>query len=363
MVRVAPVLIAFTAACSSGGGAVPEPKPAPDDAAVIEDADVALDDAGAGHDAGVVTDPAARLREGRKLAQGQKWSKAIAELELASSAGSVDALAELAFTATLAGDDRRAAKAAQAVLDLPGADPAKRATAYYHLGRAAELRGDVTAARDAYQASIDLRASDAVSDRLAALGAKRRALPAPPAPPCSKPQPKAALCGCLGEALQIEQPNCSVDSHRQKGVSAYAITVVSREQAPTFLVHEAKGQAQVLARIGLPTPTAPDAELTITRWTAEPTGDGHAIRVDAQMSTRGPGGKLTTLRRDAIVCLTTAPARCVATVPLTEKVGTPSQVRLASLSLEVTDTSGVAHVTLVSGPANPATYLGTHQLW
>ena len=30
---------------------------------------------------------------------------------------------------------------------------------------------------------------------------------------------------------------------------------------------------------------------------------------------------------------------------------------------QVTDTGGVAHVTLSSGPANPSTLLGSHQLW
>ncbi len=361
--RIAPALIVL-AACSSGGGAAKEA--AVHDAGLAHDAEPAFDASGPADDAATAeTDPAGKLREGRDAAAKQKWAKAMTALDAAASTGDVTALAELAFTATLAGDDRRAARAAQAVLDQVGVDTPTRATAFYHLGRAAELRGDVDAARAAYESSLALRDSTPVSDRLAALGSKRRGLPVPATPPCSKPQPKAGLCACLGAALQIEHPDCTVKSHDYDDSGAYAITVVAREQAPTFLVYEPPktGQIQVLARLGTVTSAAPDAELTIRKWTTDEIPGGHAIRVDAEMSNRTAGGKLTTVRKDAVICVTGANARCLATVPLTERIGTPSVLRYAALSLEVTDTGGVAHVTLISGPPNPSTLLGSHQLW
>lgn len=350
------------AACKSGGE--PAPGPAPRDAAIVaqDAASAGVEDAGVAPADGGVVDAAAKLKEGRALSAKQQWAKSIAALEAASGGGEVLALAELAFTATLAGDDRRATRAAQAVLDQAGADTPTRATAYYHLGRAAELRGDVDAAREAYQRSLDLRASTAVSDRVAKLGKARGPAP-PPAPPCNRPMPAAEMCLCLGTALQLEAPRC-VTSHHHGG-AAYALTVVAREQAPTFLVSApAKGQLQALARLGVATASVPDAELTITRWNVlrGPSG-GSTIRVDARMSQRDPGGKLRTLREDAVICVAGVASRCLAAIPLTEKVGTPAALRHLDLELDASEAQGVAHVTVIDGPVNPATLLGSHRLW
>jgi len=363
-VRFALGLLAL-AACSSGGAPAPAVS-APLDATVPDaSASDGLDDATPAPDDAGVVDPAARLVEGRAFSQKQQWAKAIAALELAAAGGDVAALAELAFTATLAGDDRRAARAAQAVIDDPATDPPARATAYYHLGRAAELRGDLPAARAAYEQSVALRASTPVSARLADLGTtRRRGPPPPPSPPCNRPQPAVELCGCLGTALTLEGARCVI-SHNKHGGGAYAVTVVAREQAPTFLVTKLPtGQLQVLARLGVTSSSVPDAELTITRWNVL---DGPAgaplIRVDARMDQRDAAGKARPLREDAVLCVAGAAPRCLATLPLMEKVGTPSTVRHLALAIDASDDTGVVHVTVTDGPGNPATLLGSHQLW
>ena len=337
-------------ACSSGGepaardaAVKPVPAPVPADAAggdpeVIDAAPVAP-----------VTDPAQRLRDGRALAGKQKWKDAILALEEASAGGDLDALAELAFTAALAGDARRAEAASRAVLDRDRVSSAVRATAFYHLGRAAELRGDLDGASDAYEKSLGLDDNRAVAERLDRL-AKRRPPAAPPAPPCTTPLPTADLCACLAAELApevtIDAPQC-VASHRHGG-AAWALTVVAREVAPTYLVASAgKGRARVLASLG-------DHEMTISRWNVlRGPGGASLVRVDARQSGR----------ETSLICITTGTPRCLATVPLVDKVGTPAQTRRLELAIDATDERGLLHITLAEGPTNPPDLLGTHALW
>ena len=338
------------AACSSGerGGApapardaAPEIVPTPLDAAPVAASDAAP---------AAPADPATGLRAGRELARKLRWREAIAALEGASEGGDVDALKELAYVAVLAGDARRAEAASRAVLADPGVDAAARATAHYHHGRAAELRGDLAAARQAYADSVALAPSRAVSERRNKLAA-RRPLAAPPAPPCATPRSEKDLCACLAAELapeiEIDEPRC-VKSHAYEGGGAWAVTVVARAAAPTYLVAAAgKGRGQVIATLG-------DADLTISRWNVlRGPGGAALVRVDT-----GAAG-----REDALFCVTTGTPRCLAAVPLVDRVGTPAQTRRMEVAIEATDDRGLLHVTLLEGPSNPADALGTHSLW
>lgn len=305
-------------------------------------------------------DPREHLREGLALVGQQKWRAALAALEAASASSDPAALAELAFTAVLAGDGRRAEAVSQRVIDHPDVDDGKRASALYNLGRGAELRGDLAAARDAYQRSLALRSSSAVADRLARL-ASRRGLPVPAAPPCARPMASADLCACLATELAIDPPRC-VTSHHKHGGAAWAVTVVARDQAPSFLVASpAKGRVQVLAALG---PADAASDLTIARWTldAGPAG-ARLVRVDAELAGRDAGGKLRSIRTDALLCVIGAAPRCLARLPVFERVGTPAQPRRLDVALDTSEARGVVQVTVIDGPPLPADLLGEHRLW
>jgi len=366
-VRVPALVVSVLVACSSR--APDEPSARSRDAASTRTLEVTardlptdtdIDAGAAAIDAGAAV-PAERLKVGRELAQQEKWRDALAALEQAAAAGDPAALAEVAFTAAVAGDDVRAEAAGRALVARPDLDDAVRATAYFHLGRAAELRGDLEAARTAYEQSLALQRSGATSDRLAHL-APRPPPPLPPAPPCAESRAVGELCACLATALAPRASARCVTSHRHGG-DAWALTLVARDQAPTFLVAGAKGQARVVAALGAPTPGV-DAELTIRRWNVLRGPAGAAlIRVDTRMSGRDAAGRASTLREDALLCTTGAAPRCLAQLPLVERVGTPAVTRQLDVAIDATDERGVARVTLVEGPATPADLLGAHRLW
>jgi hypothetical protein len=366
--RWAPALLfSVLAACASEDPA--PPREAPRDAAAVapvvemrDEEEVPADAAVAG-DAGVA--PADALRRGRELAQQQKWREAIAALEPAANGGDATALAELAFTAALAGDDVRTERAARAVAARSDVDEPQRATAYYHLGRALELRGDVEGARAAYAQSLEVKKSTAVADRAARL-APRKPPPVPAPAACAEPRPTGEVCACLATELGVTSGAAGarcVASHRHGG-DAWALTLVARDQAPTFLVAGAgKGRARVLAALGVVTPGA-DAEPTITRWNVlRGPGGASLVRVDTRMSGRDAAGRPRTLREDAVVCVTGATARCVALLPVVERVGTPAVQRRLDVTIDATDEQGVARVTVIEGPSAPADVLGAHRLW
>ncbi|MCA9673690.1 MAG: hypothetical protein KC464_01520, partial [Myxococcales bacterium] len=161
--RVPALLLVGLAACGSSTA----PTPARDAAAVTVVGDDAADapagataeaalDAGDGLDAGGALDPAERLRAARALSEKLRWKASIDALVQAAPSGDEAVLEELAFTAVVAGDGRRATAAATEVLTHDDLPATRRATAYYHLGRAAELRGDLDAARDAYEQALRL---------------------------------------------------------------------------------------------------------------------------------------------------------------------------------------------------------------
>lgn len=64
-----------------------------------------------------------------------------------------------------------------------------------------------------------------------------------------------------------------------------------------------------------------------------------------------------------MICVTTGTPRCLAAVPLVDKVGTPAQTRRIEVAIEATDERGLLHVTLIEGPPNPSDLLGSHPLW
>ncbi|MCB9562325.1 MAG: hypothetical protein H6709_08250 [Kofleriaceae bacterium] len=363
--RVPALLLVGLAACGSSTA----PTPARDAAAVTVVGDDAADapagataeaalDAGDGLDAGGALDPAERLRAARALSEKLRWKASIDALVQAAPSGDEAVLEELAFTAVVAGDGRRATAAATEVLTHDDLPATRRATAYYHLGRAAELRGDLDAARDAYEQALRLDDRAQFSTRLAKL-APRRAPPPPPAPPCAGPLPATQLCGCLATAMGIEGPPRCVASHRHGG-AAWAVTVVSRAATATFLVAQpAKGKVATLARLD-----ADDAELTITDWTVTrgPAGDP-LIHVDVELVGHDGAGKARPAIGHAILCVAGAAPRCLLEVPTLERVGTPAAARRTDVDVEVTGDHGVAWVTLIEGPATAPDLLGALPLW
>lgn len=324
----APLAFAFSVAAACAAREEPAPRDAGPPAAVV----VVV------ADAAPAVDVTARLHDVRQLAQRQRWHEARAAAREAASGGDLAALAELAYVAAYAGDADAAEAAARDVIDR-STSAAVRARAYHHLGIAAELRGDEAAAREAFERSLRLADNPVVADRLAKL-APRPATPVPPTPPCAAPRPADEVCACL--AAELAMPGRCVESH-QHGGDAWAVTLVARDAAPTYLVTGARGQARVLAAIG---PTR-GAETTITRWNVLPGPEGASlVRVDARTSLG---------REDAILCVTGAGARCLAVFPVED----PAVKR----RLEVTVEEGVAHVTVVEGAPHPTAILGPHRLW